>query len=152
RDFAGDRNVLGKKVHIDGVLHTIVGVMPMHFKFPLDWGRAEVWVPIELLSYLVEQRRQEIGIRMALGADRGAVVGMVMRQTLVLMGAGAAIGVGLALWSDRLLEGFLYGVSASDPWTMVIAPLVLVICGLIAALIPARRAASVNPVEALRAE
>ncbi|HEV2132834.1 MAG TPA: ABC transporter permease [Terracidiphilus sp.] len=105
-----------------------------------------------LLSYLVEQRTQEIGIRMALGADRGSVVGMVMRQTLVLVGAGAAIGVGLALWSNRLLKGFLYGVSASDPWTMAIAPLVLVICGLLAALIPARRAASVNPVEALRAE
>lgn len=105
-----------------------------------------------LLSYLVEQRTKEIGIRMALGADRAAVMAMVMRQTLVLIGAGVAIGVGLALWSDRLLRGFLYGVNASDPWTMVIAPLVLVACGLIAALIPARRAASVNPVEALRAE
>lgn len=105
-----------------------------------------------LLSYLVEQRRQEIGIRMALGADRGAVVAMVMRQTLVLMGTGAAIGIVLALWSNRLLKGFLYGVSTSDPWTMAIAPMLLVLCGLIAALIPARGAASVNPVEALRAE
>lgn len=105
-----------------------------------------------LLSYLVEQRTQEIGIRMALGADRGAIVAMVMRQTLVLMGAGAVIGVGLALWSNRLLHGFLYGVSTSDPWTMGFAPLVVVTCGLVAALVPARRAASVNPVEALRAE
>jgi predicted permease len=105
-----------------------------------------------LLSYLVEQRTQEIGIRMALGANRGAVVWMVMRQTLALMGAGVAIGVGLALWSNRLLHGFLYGVSASDPWTVCFAPLGLVVCGLIAALVPARRAASVNPVEALRAE
>jgi predicted permease len=105
-----------------------------------------------LLSYLVEQRTQEIGIRMALGADRSAVVGMVMRQTLVLMGSGVAIGLGLTLWSNRLLHGFLYGVSASDPWTACLAPLGLVVCGLIAALVPARRAASVNPVEALRAE
>lgn len=105
-----------------------------------------------LLSYLVEQRTQEIGIRMALGADRRAVVGLVMRQTLVLLGAGAAIGVGLALWSDRLLQGFLYGVSASDPWSMSLAPLTLVICGVFAAIVPARRAASVNPMEALRAE
>jgi predicted permease len=105
-----------------------------------------------LLSYLVEQRRQEIGIRMALGADRGAVVAMVMRQTLFLMGTGAAVGIVLALWSNRLLKGFLYGVSTSDPWTMAIALLVLLVCGLLAALIPARRAASVNPVEALRAE
>ncbi len=105
-----------------------------------------------LLSCLVEQRTQEIGIRMALGANRGTVVAMVMRQTLALLIAGAVIGVGLALWSNRLLHGFLFGVSASDPWTMSLAPLVLVACGLIAALLPARRAASVNPVEALRAE
>jgi len=105
-----------------------------------------------LMSYLVEQRTQEIGIRMALGADRAAVVGMVMRQTLVLMGAGAVMGVGLALWSNRLLGGFLYGVKAMDPWTMGLAPLGLVLCGLLAAAVPARRAASVNPVVALRTE
>jgi predicted permease len=105
-----------------------------------------------LLSYLVERRTQEIGIRMALGADRSAVVGMVMGQTLVLMGAGVVVGVGLALESNRLLHGFLYGVSASDPWTMGLAPLGLVLCGLLAAVVPAWRAAGVNPVEALRAE
>jgi ABC-type antimicrobial peptide transport system permease subunit len=105
-----------------------------------------------LLSYLVEQRTQEIGIRMALGADRGAVVGMVMRQTMVLMVAGVVMGLGLAMWSNRLLHGFLYGVSASDPWTMGLAPLGLVMCGLLAAAVPARRAAGVNPVETLRAE
>jgi predicted permease len=105
-----------------------------------------------LLSYSVEQRTREIGIRMALGADRGAVVGMVIRQTLLLVGSGAAIGVGMALWSSRLLHAFLYDVSASDPWTMALAPVALVICGLMAAAVPARRAASVNPVEALRAE
>lgn len=105
-----------------------------------------------LLSYLVEQRRQEIGIRMALGADRSTVVAMIMRETLALLGAGVAIGVGLALWSDRLLHTFLYGVSALDPLTMGLAPLALVICGVLAAALPARRAASVNPVEALRAE
>lgn len=105
-----------------------------------------------LLSFLVEQRTQEIGIRMALGANRGAVVKMIMRQTLTLLGAGVVIGVGMAMWSDRLLQGFLFGVKASDPWTMGLAPLVLVLCGVMAAALPARRAASVNPVEALRAE
>jgi len=105
-----------------------------------------------LLSYLVEQRRQEIGIRMALGAGRSTVVGMIMRQTLLLVGAGVAMGVGIAFWSNRLLRGFLYGVQASDPWTMGLAALGLVLCGLMATLLPARRAASVNPVEALRAE
>jgi predicted permease len=105
-----------------------------------------------LLSYLVEQRTQEIGIRMALGADRTAVVGMVMRQTLMLMGTGVVMGVGLALESNRLLHGFLYGVTTSDPWTMGLAPLGLVLCGLLAAAVPAWRAAGVNPIEALRAE
>ena len=105
-----------------------------------------------LLSYLVEQRKREIGIRMALGADRGKVVGMVMRQALLLMGMGVGIGLGLALWSNRLLHGFLYGVSASDPWTVCLAPLGLVVSGLMAALVPAKRAASVNPVDALRAD
>jgi predicted permease len=105
-----------------------------------------------LLSYLVEQRALEIGIRMALGAYRGTVVGLVMRQTLVLMASGVAIGLGLALWTRRLLSGFLYGVTASDPWTIVLAPFGLVICGLLAAVVPARRAASVNPVVALRTD
>lgn len=105
-----------------------------------------------LLSYLVEQRRQEIGIRMALGAGRSAVLGLVMRQTLVLMGAGVLVGLAMTLWTNRLLNGFLYGVSTLDPWAMGLAPLALVICGLVAAALPAQRAASVNPVEALRAE
>jgi ABC-type antimicrobial peptide transport system permease subunit len=105
-----------------------------------------------LLSYLVEQRKREIGIRMALGADRSMVVGMVMRQTVVLLAGGVIIGLGLAIWCNRLLYGFLYGVSASDPWAVCFAPLGLVVFGLIAALVPARKAASVNPVDALRAE
>jgi len=105
-----------------------------------------------LLSFLVEQRTQEIGIRMALGADRSHVVGLILRQTLVLMGAGAGLGLALAFWSDRLLNGVLYGVTASDPFAMSLAPLALLLCGLLAAAIPARRAASVDPVVALRAE
>jgi predicted lysophospholipase L1 biosynthesis ABC-type transport system permease subunit len=75
-----------------------------------------------LLSYLVAQRTQEIGIRMALGADRGSVVSMFMRQTLMLTGAGTLFGVGLAFWSSRLLHGFLFGVSSYDPWTIVLVP------------------------------
>lgn len=105
-----------------------------------------------LLSYVVEQRKREIGIRMALGANRGTVVAMVMRQTLLLTTAGVSIGLGIALWSNSLLRGFLYGVRTLDPWTFCLAPLMLIGCSVFAALIPARRAASVNPVDALRAE
>ena len=105
-----------------------------------------------LLTYMVEQRTREIGIRMALGANRAAVIRMVMRQALLLMALGAAAGVSIALWSNRLLHAFLYGVTASDPWTIALAPLGLVLCGLAAAAVPARRAAGLNPVEALRAE
>jgi predicted permease len=105
-----------------------------------------------LLSYLVTQRTREIGIRMALGADRKNVVGMVMRQTSVLMGAGTVCGVGLALASNRLLQRFLFGVSATDPWITSLACLGLVACGTLAALLPARRAATINPVVALRTE
>ncbi|HEY6490595.1 MAG: ABC transporter permease [Terracidiphilus sp.] len=105
-----------------------------------------------LLTYMVEQRTREIGIRMALGADRAAVISMVMRQALLLMALGAMAGVCIALWSNRLLHAFLYGVTASDPWAISLAPLGLVFCGLCAAAVPARRAAGLNPVDALRAE
>ena len=105
-----------------------------------------------LLTYMVEQRTREIGIRMALGADRAAVIRMVLRQAMVLMALGAAAGVCIALWSNRLLHAFLYGVTASDPWEIALAPLGLVLCGLAAAAVPARRAARLDPVDALRAE
>jgi predicted permease len=105
-----------------------------------------------LLTYMVEQRTREIGIRMALGANRAAVIGMVMRQALLLMALGAAAGVCIALWSNRLLHAFLYGVTASDPWAIALTPLGLVLCGLVAAAVPARRAARLDPVDALRAE
>ncbi|HWE87263.1 MAG TPA: ABC transporter permease [Terracidiphilus sp.] len=105
-----------------------------------------------LLSFLVARRSREIGIRMALGADRGRVVAMVMRQTLLLLGAGTFAGIGLALAAGRLLQRFLFGVRATDPWTIILASLALLACGILASLVPARRAASVNPLDALRTE
>ena len=105
-----------------------------------------------LLNSLVTRRTQEIGIRMALGADRSRVVAMVMGQMLVLLLSGVTAGVGLAFATDRLLQRFLFGVRSVDPWTMSLAPLVLVACGVLAAAMPARRAATMNPVEALRGD
>ena len=105
-----------------------------------------------LLSYSVAQRTQEIGIRMALGADKSRVVAMVMRQAFLLVLAGAAAGMALAICSSRLLQSFLYGVQRYDPWTLVLAPVVLIACGAAAAWIPARRAASIEPMRALRTE
>lgn len=105
-----------------------------------------------LLSFLVARRTQEIGIRMALGADRSRVIAMVMRQSLLLLGAGTIAGIGLALAAGRLLQRFLFGVRASDPWTIALASFALLACGILASLVPARRAASVNPIDALRTE
>jgi ABC-type antimicrobial peptide transport system permease subunit len=68
----------------------------------------------------------------------------------VLMAAGIAIGLTLTLWTSRLLQSFLYGVSKQDPWVLALGPAVLLLCGTLAALLPARRAASVDPIQALR--
>jgi putative ABC transport system permease protein len=106
-------------------------------------------IPHEALHH---DNTHDPGCRGQTHADRTAVISMVMRQALLLMALGAASGVCIALWSNRLLHAFLYGVNASDPWTIVLAPLGLVLCGLAATAVPARRAAGLNPVDALRAE
>ncbi len=105
-----------------------------------------------LLSYTVAQRRGEIGIRMALGARRGDILGLVVRQGAMLVAAGAIVGLGAAAASSRVLESFLYGVTTDDRLTFVAAPLVLVAVALVACWLPARRATRVDPMEALRDE
>jgi len=105
-----------------------------------------------VISYVVGQRTREIGIRVALGARGAEVSGMVMRQALVVTGVGAVLGLGGALGLTRLMETLLYEVSATDPATFVVAPVVLVGISLLATWLPARRAARVDPVEALRSE
>lgn len=105
-----------------------------------------------LLSYLMVQRNKEIAIRMALGATRSQVVGMILWQTFPLMLSGSIAGVLLALWSNRLLLKFLYGVPPTDLLTMSLVPVGLLLCGVAAAFIPARRAAHVDPMVTLRME
>ncbi len=105
-----------------------------------------------VVSYGVSQRRYEIGIRVALGAERGSVLRLVVAEGLWLAMAGAAIGLAAALGTGRLLRSLLYGVSTFDPITMLGVGLALAAVAVLASLIPARRALAVSPTEALRAE
>jgi ABC-type antimicrobial peptide transport system permease subunit len=105
-----------------------------------------------LLAWVVAQRTREMGIRIALGARRGNLLRLVLRQAGVMLLIGIAVGLGLAWSSARLLSGYLYGVSAHDGWTIAAAASLLFASGIIAAWLPARRAAHVDPMQALRAE
>ena len=105
-----------------------------------------------LLSYTVAQRRREIGVRMALGAQPRDILALVVRQGAALVAAGAVAGLLAAAAASRILESFLFGVTAYDGLTFVAAPLSLAAVGLAACWLPARRAARVDPMETLRAE
>jgi putative ABC transport system permease protein len=105
-----------------------------------------------VISYSVAQRTQELGIRVALGASRNEVVAMVMRQGLRSAGTGLAIGLALALSLKNVLRGLLVGVSATDPTTLAVTALILLLIAVLASYIPARRAARVDPMVALRFE
>jgi predicted permease len=105
-----------------------------------------------LLAYVVAQRTREIGLRIALGAQRRQALWLILRQAGALVIAGVVIGTVLAVASGKFVRGFLYGVAEHDVWTLLIVALVLLISGGLAAYFPARKAAKVNPIEALRAE
>ncbi len=105
-----------------------------------------------LLGWVVAQRTREMGVRIALGARRGNLLWMVMRQAGAMLLAGVAAGTGMAWLCARFVRSYLYGVSAHDGWTLAGAALLLCASGLLAAYVPARRAAKVDPMVALRAE
>jgi predicted permease len=105
-----------------------------------------------VMSYSVAQRTREIGIRMALGAGRGSVMGLVLKQGVTLVSAGVVLGLGAAFAITRLLASLLFGVSAADPITFVGTSAVLLIVALLASYVPARRATKVDPIIALRYE
>jgi macrolide transport system ATP-binding/permease protein len=105
-----------------------------------------------ITAYAVTRRTNEIGIRMALGADRRNVISLVLRSALVQVGIGLAIGIPVALVGGRVLAGQLYGVKSHDPLILGLAMVILAACAVFAASIPARRATKVDPLRALRYE
>jgi predicted permease len=105
-----------------------------------------------LLSFHVTRRTSEIGVRMAVGATRGQVHGLFLRQTLVILIAGIVPGIVLTEMVGRTARTLLYGIQETDPWALLLAVSVLIVTGLLATLLPARRAASLDPVKALRSE
>jgi ABC-type antimicrobial peptide transport system permease subunit len=104
------------------------------------------------MSYMMVRRTGEIGLRMALGALPRQVFGLVLRESAVLVTAGAGLGIAAALGASRFLESLLFGLSPSDPLTYGAIALLLVALGLPASALPARRASRVNPLDALRAD
>jgi putative ABC transport system permease protein len=105
-----------------------------------------------VLAFSVAQRTREIGIRMALGAQAGDVLRLVLRQGLALSVLGVAVGICASVAGTRVLRGLLYGLAPTDPATFTAVALLLLVVALVACLIPARRALRVDPVVALRHE
>jgi predicted permease len=105
-----------------------------------------------IVAYRVAHRTAEIGVRMALGAQKSDVLWLIMRETLVLLAAGAVIGVPAALAAARLIKSLLFGLDPWDPLTIACATVVLFAAGALAGFLPARRAASIEPTQALRSE
>jgi ABC-type antimicrobial peptide transport system permease subunit len=105
-----------------------------------------------VISYTVAQRSREIGIRMALGAQRSELTRLFVRQGLALTVIGAGAGLAVAFAAMRLLSSILFHVSPFDPLTYAVLTLVLLVTAGIACYVPSRRAAAVNPVDSLRAE
>jgi ABC-type antimicrobial peptide transport system permease subunit len=105
-----------------------------------------------LLSSAVAQRTGEIGVRIALGASRRKVLGMILSEAAVLVGAGVLLGGAALFFAVRFIQNMLFGVSPFDPITLAATTILLMVTAMLAAAPPALRAASVDPVDALRAE
>ena len=105
-----------------------------------------------VISYAASQKTHEIGVRMALGAGRGDILKMILRQGLVLVGTGVIAGLVLSFFAARGFGALLVGVSPSDPVTLISVALLLAVVGLVASYIPARRAMSIEPLRALKYE
>jgi ABC-type antimicrobial peptide transport system permease subunit len=105
-----------------------------------------------LLSYSVSQRTREFGVRLALGAPQSNLHWIVLRHSLLLLGIGIAAGIGLAVLASGVMRAFIYGFHGYDVFTVFAVAAILAVCGLAASYLPARRAACVDPMAALRTE
>jgi macrolide transport system ATP-binding/permease protein len=105
-----------------------------------------------LMSYTVSRRTNEIGIRMALGAQREDVLRLVMRESMILVGIGVAAGLAIAIAASQFVTTLLFGLAPTDPRTMFVAIAIMVLVSAIAGYLPARRASNVDPMVALRYE
>jgi predicted permease len=105
-----------------------------------------------VMAYNIARRRNEIGIRMAVGADPSRVLRMVLREVAILIAMGLAIGLSAAMGATRFVESFLFGVKANDPWTLSIAAGILALAAALAGFLPARSASRLDPIIALREE
>jgi len=105
-----------------------------------------------VMGYTVSLQTREIGIRMALGAQQSSILKMILGKGARLIAAGIVIGLGVSYWLTRFLASQIWGVSVRDPWTFTAVLILIVFVGLAACLLPARRAARVDPMIALRIE
>jgi len=135
----------------DSLARPRMSAMLLGFFAALSLGLAAIGV-YGVLAFAVTQRTREIGVRMALGAERSQVVQLFLKQGAMLVLIGAGVGIVGALAAGRLLRSILFQTPAADPFSAAITLVVLIAVGIAAVCIPARRASKVDPVEALRAE
>jgi predicted permease len=143
RSFEGLVNESLAQPRVVGLLSLIFGSLALLLAMVGLYG---------ITMYAVTRRRAEIGIRMALGAQRQDMIWLVLRDVLLLLTIGMSVGIGISLASGRLVTSLLYGVRPNDPIQLVMAGLILAVATAIAAYIPARRAARIDPMVALRYE
>src|SRR5689334_16090393 len=142
--------MLSKATLIDGALFQAkMGVALLSIFGLLALALASVGL-YGIMAYSVTQRTREIGLRMALGADRTSVLGLVLRQGLLLVTIGVVLGLAASAGAGRLLSRMLYGVGASDPISVAGAALVLLTVAFVACYLPARWASRLDPLAALR--
>jgi putative ABC transport system permease protein len=138
--------IIGRSVQRDRFMLIMIGLFAL---VALMLGAIGIY---GVMSYLVTQRTQEMGVRIALGASAGSVIGLVVRRAAVMAGVGSIVGVIAAVWATKPLASFLYGISATDPLTFASVPILLLLVALAASYLPARRATKIDPLSTLRGD